>query len=72
MGQGIGTSLFEAMLHIAKACDYEHVELEVVESNERGIQLYQKMGFQIYGKRPCAMRYKEGSYISEILMYKSL
>lgn len=71
-GQGIGTSLFEAMLRIAKTCDYEQVELEVVESNERGIQLYQKMGFQIYGKRPCAMRYKDGSYISEILMYKSL
>lgn len=60
------------MLRIAKACDYEQVELEVVESNECGIQLYQKMGFQKYGKRPSAMRYKDGSYISEILMYKSL
>ena len=60
------------MLHITKANNYEQVELEVVESNERGIRLYKKMGFEVYGKRPCAMRYKDGSYISEILMYKSL
>lgn len=51
-GQGIGTSLFEAMLHIAKACDYEQVELEVVESNERGIQLYQKNGLSDIWKTP--------------------
>lgn len=71
-GQGIGTALFEAMLYIAKANDYEQVELEVVESNERGIQLYKKMGFEVYGKRPCAMRYENGNYISEVLMYKTL
>lgn len=60
------------MLYIAKANDYEQVELEVVESNERGIQLYKKMGFEVYGKRPCAMRYENGNYISEVLMYKTL
>lgn len=71
-GLGIGTAMFENMLRFAKDSGYEQAELEVVGTNERGLALYKKMGFVPYGERPHGMKYKDGTYVNEIMMVKML
>ena len=72
-GLGIGTAMFEAMLDVAKANpDLMQVELEVVEGNERAVGLYKKMGFEVYGVRPRAIKLKDGTLLSETLMVNKL
>ncbi len=69
---GIGSAILKEMIDLAREMDYERIELEVDDTNTRGIALYQKMGFIEYGKREHAFRLKDGSYRSEILMQKDL
>lgn len=70
--QGIANRMLQTLLDCARACGYEQVELEVVADNFRAVPLYLKHGFQVYGTRPHALRYPDGSYASEYLMYKKL
>ena len=44
----------------------------MVEGNDTAIALYKKLGFVPYGTRPNTMKYKDGSFRNEILMYKEL
>lgn len=67
-GHGIGTVLMQAGLSEAKAMGVEQVELEVVTSNRRGLALYQRMGFKVFGTHPRAIKYADGSYSDEYLM----
>ena len=72
-GLGIGTKMFEAMLDAARANpDLMQVELEVVEGNDRAMALYKKMGFEVYGVRPNAIKLKDGTLLSETLMVNKL
>ena len=59
-------------LECAKECGYEQAELEVVSKNERAVALYEKIGFERVGERPKAMKHKDGSYDSNIIMVKQL
>ena len=68
----IANRMLQTLLDCARACGYEQVELEVVADNFRAVPLYLKHGFQVYGTRPHALRYPDGSYASEYLMYKKL
>lgn len=61
-----------AVIESAKIAGYEQLELEVVADNKRGIALYQKFGFQIYGTREKSFRYRDGSYAAEHLMLLKL
>ena len=70
--QGIADHMLQTLLDCARACGYEQVELEVVADNFRAVPLYMKHGFQVYGTRPHGLRYPDGSYASEYLMYKKL
>jgi RimJ/RimL family protein N-acetyltransferase len=67
-GMGIGSLLVEACLEMARKSGYEQVELDVVEDNQRGIALYEKFGFKVYGKHEDAFRYRDGHYKSLYLM----
>lgn len=49
--QGIGKLMLEALLEEAKLCKVEAVTLEVRESNESAIKLYEQLGFKSVGKR---------------------
>lgn len=69
---GIGTAMFEELIRIAKENGIEQLELEVMEGNDRAIQLYKKFGFVQYGARPNAIHLKDGSCLQEILMFKTL
>jgi RimJ/RimL family protein N-acetyltransferase len=71
--QGIGTKMFEEMLHIAeKNPNIMQVELEFVEGNTRARHLYEKMGFRIAGMRPNAIRLKDGTLLNEYIMIRKI
>lgn len=71
-GLGIGQELIALLLEKAHECGYEQIELEVVSRNERAIALYEKMGFVRIGERPCAMKHKDGTYDSNVIMIKQI
>ena len=69
---GIGSALMERLISFAGEHEVEQVELGVVAENRRAMNLYMKYGFTVYGTRPHAIRYADGSYADEYLMYKRL
>jgi len=71
-GMGIGTAMFEEMFRLARAYGASQLELGVIADNERGLALYRKMGFCVYGELPNAIRQKDGRMVSEILMVRDL
>lgn len=71
-GMGIGTAMFEEMIRLAREHGASQLELGVIEGNERGLALYRKMGFRTYGELPNAIRQKDGTMRSEILMVLDL
>lgn len=44
-GQGIGSHLLEAIIEYAQAKGYQYVRLDVVDTNPRARQLYERKGF---------------------------
>lgn len=71
-GLGIGRQMLETVLAAAKELGYEQAELEVVKGNTTAQRLYESLGFEAFGTRPHAMKYKDGSYADDILMVKVL
>lgn len=69
---GIGRSLMEHALQLAKEYGYEQADLEVVTTNLPAVSLYEKLGFKAYGMRPRDMKHKDGSYVDVYLMMKEL
>lgn len=71
-GLGIGSIILENLINRAKDMGFEQIELGVISGNKRGISLYEKYGFQIYGIRKKSFKYKDESYGDEILMVLEL
>lgn len=71
-GMGIGTALLGEILASAKAAGCEQMELEVVSTNAPAIGLYKKLGFEVTGTTPQALRYQDGTYADFLLMTKRL
>ena len=71
-GLGIGTAMFEEMIDKARQEKLEQLELEVIEGNQRAIELYHKMGFVCTGEKPNAIRLEDGSSLKELMMVKVL
>jgi ribosomal protein S18 acetylase RimI-like enzyme len=65
-GQGIGAALLSALIEHASGI-VEQLRLGVVDTNEAAIRLYQRYGFEIYGKEMRALKSALG-YSNEILM----
>ena len=57
-GYGIGNKLLESSLQWADMSGVEKVTLTVLETNDKAIELYRRMGFEIEGvlKRTADMR----------------
>ena len=70
-GQGIGTALLRRTLEAAKEKAIERIELEVFSSNERAVQLYERMGFVLEGRKRRA-RILDGFETDILLMAKFL
>lgn len=71
-GYGIGRSMLENVLEVAKGLGFEQAELEVVSDNRSAIALYEKIGFKKYGSFPDNMKYTNGQYASADWMMKKL
>ena len=67
-GYGIGKSMLENVLEVAKGLGFEQAELEV----RNAIALYEKLGFKKYGSFPDNMKYANGQYASADWMMKKL
>ena len=69
---GIGTAMIGYLTELAKQIGYRQIDLEVVAENTQAQALYRKCGFTESGRRINALRFDDGSFDDEILMYKSL
>jgi len=63
-GQGIGTQLFTQVERWAYTREIHRLELTVMVHNERAVNLYQKMGFEIEGVKKHNLRV-DGRYVDE-------
>lgn len=71
-GQGLGRKMLTELIRAATQAGYEQLELEVVATNAPAIELYKKLGFRVYGKRPHSFKLKSGAYSDELLMVLDL
>ncbi len=72
-GQGIGKLLIRASLYVAKELGFQALQFNMVFSqNVSAIKLYQKLGFNIIGTTPKAIRNPDGSYQEGYIMYRTL
>lgn len=72
-GQGIGTLLIKASLEIAKEQGFRAMQFNMVLSqNISAIRLYQKLGFNIVGTLPRAVRNPDGSYQDGYVLHREL
>ncbi len=69
-GRGLGRALFEALLAwAAEQPGLHRLELTVMTHNERAVALYQKMGFEIEGRRKHSLRVNN-AWVDEYEMAK--
>lgn len=72
-GQGIGTLLINASLEIAKNLGFQAMQFNMVLSqNFIAVKLYQKLGFNIVGTIPNAIRNPDGSYQQGYILHREL
>ena len=69
---GIGTAMIACLAELAREIGYQQMDLEVVEENTQAQALYAKCGFSESGRRHRALRFDDGSFHDEILMYREL
>jgi|SRR5699024_10500225 len=70
-GKGVGTLLFKELEQWSLNHNMHRIELTVVTSNEAGISLYKKMGFEIEGRKRDSL-FINGEYVDEYYMSKLL
>jgi RimJ/RimL family protein N-acetyltransferase len=70
-GQGIGRLLFDELFGWAYTHGLSRLELTVMAHNERGINLYKKMGFEVEGVRRRSL-FVDGAFVDEYAMSKLL
>ena len=72
-GQGLGTKLFEEFIKVVESKkEITQIELSFIEGNDRAKALYEKMGFVIVGKKPNAIKLKDGTLLSMFEMVKEI
>jgi len=58
-GLGIGSAMMETLIEWARKKRIVRIQLEVLEDNERAINLYRKFGFIVEGRKRKAVRLEE-------------
>lgn len=71
-GLGIGGKIMQTLIECAKLGEFEQIELNVAEKNERAIKMYESFGFIQTGKRLHTMKYEDGTYADFVDMIKFL
>jgi RimJ/RimL family protein N-acetyltransferase len=70
---GIGYLLLSQMLEWLECySNIEIVHLAVLANNPNAIGLYQKLGFELEGRRANYIKYRDNTYVDELLMAKVL
>lgn len=70
-GRGIGTTLLNEAEKFARSRNMHRMELEVFEGNDTAVRLYEKLGYQVEGRRREAVKTPNG-YSDIIWMGKLL
>lgn len=65
---GVGSTLMKEGIAQARENGFEQIELDVFADNERAVALYQRYGFEEWGRIKRAGRFRDGSYHDELLM----
>lgn len=72
-GKGIGTQMGEFSLVEAKRLGYKAMQFNiVVKSNERAVQLWKKLGFEVIGEIPEAFDHARLGLTNAYVMWKKL
>lgn len=72
-GKGVGSLLIKASLHLAKGLGLQAMQFNMVLSqNTLAVKLYEKLGFNIVGTIPQAVRNPDGSYQDGYVMHRKL
>ncbi len=69
--EGIGSELIQTLCELGKKIGFQMVELAVYSVNERGIHVYEKVGFVEVGRIPKKALF-HGELVDEIIMVKFL
>lgn len=69
-GLGIGKALIRECIKWCEEKSLNQLELDVVTSNTAAIGLYESLGFEKSGRKKCALKYSDGSYLDEYIMIK--
>ena len=68
--RGAARALMEAVIDAARGA-VEQLTLAVVSDNAAAVALYRKLGFEVYGNEPRALKSEDG-YADEVLMVRFL
>ncbi|MGL5693927.1 MAG: GNAT family N-acetyltransferase [Peptostreptococcaceae bacterium] len=68
--KGIGTILINEIINEAKQIGYEQIELGVFSDNIKAQRLYEKLGFEVWGREKNAYKLKDGTYCDNVIMGK--
>ncbi|MGR3763005.1 N-acetyltransferase family protein [Rossellomorea sp. NS-SX7] len=67
-GHGIGKNLLQESIEWADSNQIRKITLSVLETNEKAIQLYKKLGFEVEGILKDDKRLSDGNYYHTIVM----
>lgn len=71
-GHGLAKLLLEAAEKECKKKNFSHVILDVRETQLRAINLYEQLGFKLWGKLPAYHKLSNGNMVSGNFYYKCL
>lgn len=72
-GKGLGSLLIKASLHFAKDLGFQAMQFNMVLShNTLAVKLYERLGFNVIGAMPEAIRNPDGSYQDGYVMHRKL
>lgn len=71
--KGVGRKMGEHSLQVAKDLGFKAMQFNfVVKSNEKAVNLWKSLGFEIIGEIPEAFRHKENGLTNSYIMYRKL
>ena len=72
-GRGVARAMAEHSFTTARALGYRAMQYNfVVSTNDRAVTLWQRYGFEIVGRLPCAFDHPKLGYVDALVMFKSL
>ena len=71
-GHGLAKLLLETAQKACKKKNYTHVILDVRETQKRAINLYEQLGFKLWGRLPVYHKLLNGNMVSGNYYYKEL